>query len=156
MPGMRSHTRPPRSRASSRPAAWPRPERPDARLAARPAVELHAGQPELSVDVRRDAGRPVVTVAGELDLAGAGLVTAMLDHVRRRQSGPARAVGRREVVDVDLAGVTFVDSHGLASVVDDRTRVVASSEPVRRLLRLVDEVARAHPHRPLDWYAASA
>lgn len=153
---MRSHTRPPRSRASSRPStgAWPRGERLDHRAAARAAVELHAGQPGLSVDVRDDAGRPVVTVAGELDLAGAGLVTAMLDHVHRR-SGPVRPVARRERVDVDLSAVTFVDSHGLASVVDDdRTRVVAASEPVRRVQRLLDAVTRT-PGTP-DWSAASA
>ena len=153
---MRSHSRPPRSRASSRPAVGSpsRGERPDHRVAARKAVELHAGQPGLSVDVREDVGRPVVTVAGELDLAGAGLVTAMLDHVRRRRSGPGRAADRWEEVDVDLAGVTFVDSHGLASVVDGRTRVVAASEPVRRLRRLLADVARTRPDP--DWYAASA
>lgn len=153
---MRHHTRPPRPRVSSRPAAWPRGERQDPRVVARAGAELHAGQPGLSVDVRQDAGQPVVTVAGELDLAGAGLVTAMLDHVRRR-SGPVRAAGRRAQVDVDLARVTFVDSHGLASVVDDeRTRVVAASEPVRRLQRLLDGAARTHPHETPGWYAASA
>jgi anti-anti-sigma regulatory factor len=94
-----------------------------------------------------------VTVAGELDLAGAGLVTAMLDHVCRRQAGPARAADRADQVDVDLAGVTFVDSHGLASVLDARARIVAASEPVRRVRRLLDG-ARAHPDP--DWYAASA
>lgn len=152
---MRHHTRPPGPRASSRPAAWPRGERQDPRVVGRRGVELHAGQPGLSVDVRQDAGRPVVTVSGELDLAGAGLVDAMLEHVRRR-SAPVRAVGRGARVDVDLAGVTFVDSHGLASVVgDERIRVVAASEPVRRLQRLLDGVARTHHGAP-GWYAASA
>jgi anti-anti-sigma regulatory factor len=149
---MRSSSRSPRTRPSSRPAVGlrPRSERVDHRVAARAAVALYAGQPGLSVDVREDARGPVVTVAGELDLAGAGLVTAMLDHVRRRQSVPGRAVGRRDQVDVDLAGVTFVDSSGLAAVVDGRTRIVAASEPVRRLRRLLEDVRRADP------YAASA
>lgn len=130
--------------------------RPDRGAAARTAVEQHAAQPELSVVVRQDVAQPVVSVAGELDLAGAGLVTAVLDHLHRRRARPARAGGRREQVDVDLAGVTFVDSHGLAAVVDGRTRIVASSEPVRRLQRLLDDVTGPGRRRTPEGRAPSA
>ena len=151
---MRHHTRPPRARASTGPV--PRSPRVDHRAAARAAVRQGADQPGLSVDVRQDLGRPVVTVSGELDLSGAELVTAVLDHVRRSPARPGRAAARRNEVDVDLAAVTFVDSHGLAAVADGSTRIVAASEPVQRLQRLLDELARQRPRRPLDGYPASA
>ena len=92
----------------------------------------------------------------DADLSGAELVTAVLDHVRRSPARPGRAAARRNEVDVDLAAVTFVDSHGLAAVADGSTRIVAASEPVQRLQRLLDELSRERPRRPLDGYPASA
>lgn len=134
----------------------PRGGRLDDQLAARAPEDQRAGQSVLSVDVREGVAGPVVTVSGELDLAGAGLVTAMLDHVRRRLQRPAGGVGRHEQVDVDLARVTFVDSHGLTAVADGRTRIVATSDPVRRLQRLLDDLVRKHPGRMLGGDRTSA
>lgn len=90
----------------------------------------------MSVDLRQDP-RPSVRVAGELDVASAGLLTAMLEHARRtsRPSAPGAVPALDDVVvDVDLADVTFVDSRGLAPVLDSPTRIVRASTVVRRLL----------------------
>ncbi len=89
--------------------------------------------------VRQDLPRPLVSVSGELDLASAGLLTAMLDHVRRGQGRHAeRESGLRCAdIDVDLTQVTFADSHGLAPVLDGQTTILAASGPVRRVLRLL-------------------
>lgn len=106
-----------------------------------------ASPQSLVVEVRQDLPRPRIEVAGELDLDSAGLLTAMLEHVRRRRQRPGTADLHRGTVDVDLAGVTFADSHGIAPVLDSRTRIVATSEPVRRLLHLLHEPSRAPLHR---------
>ena len=139
----RAHTGP-SSRSDSRRS--PRRELPDDRVGDRSerAVEDHVQR--LVVEVRQDLPRPLVTVAGELDLDSAGLLTAMLDHVRRRHRMQRSAV-RRDEVDVDLAGITFADSHGLAPVLDDRVRVVAASQPVGRLLRLLRDPTLSDPRR---------
>jgi anti-anti-sigma regulatory factor len=94
---------------------------------------------EVAVQVRRDLPRPLVSVAGELDLDSARLLTAMLDHVRRSWVRHARErSGPYDVdIDVDLTRVTFADSSGLAPVLEGRTRIVAASPPVRRVLRLL-------------------
>lgn len=92
---------------------------------------------DVTVEVRQDLPRPLVTVTGELDLASAGLLQALLDHVRRR-TRRAGAGPHRVDVDVDLVRVTFADSHGLAPVLDGRTRIVAASPAVRRVLELLE------------------
>ena len=94
--------------------------------------------PALVIEVRQDLHRPLVTVSGELDVTSVGLVTAMLEHVRR---GRRTSRGEADVVHLDLSGVTFADSHGLAPALDGRTRVVAASAPVRRVRRLLRELA---------------
>ncbi len=93
----------------------------------------------LDVRVRQDLPRPLVSVAGELDLASAALVTAMFDHVSRGRSHGAAAVSDLHSVelDVDLSRVTFADTHGLAPVLQRRARIVAASGPVRRVLALL-------------------
>ncbi|WP_166532509.1 STAS domain-containing protein [Blastococcus xanthinilyticus] len=82
----------------------------------------------LSVEVRRDGDRPVVAASGELDVLGRELLDAVLSHVRETHSG---------VVAVDLSGVSFVDSHGLAPALGADVVLVAASPPVCRLLRLM-------------------
>lgn len=84
-------------------------------------------------------------------MSSAPLLTAMLDHVRvaahrRSAQGPDRQAVE---VEVDLAGVTFADSSGLAPVLDSRTRVVAASSTVRHVLRLLADLpsSRAAPAR---------
>jgi hypothetical protein len=93
----------------------------------------------VAVLVRQDRRPPVIRVVGELDLASAGLLTAMLDHVRRSTGGRAQAGPGPYGADieVDLSRVTFADSCGLVPVLDGRTRIVAASAPVRRVLRLL-------------------
>ena len=97
---------------------------------------------DTTVQVRSDLPRPLITVTGELDLGSAGLLTALLDHVRRSRTRRGTA-GPDLHVDVDLSRVTFADSHGLAPVLDGRTRVVAASPAVRRVLRLLDDLPAA-------------
>ena len=82
----------------------------------------------LSMEIRRNAPRPVVAVSGELDLAGTELLEALVAHVRATDPG---------VVAVDLDRVTFIDTHGLAPVLEPDVVLVAASPAVRRLLRLL-------------------
>ena len=83
---------------------------------------------EFTVCVDRSRPRPVVSVTGALDVSGAALLSAMLDHVREME-------GRTAVVD--LTGVDYVDSHGLAPVLDGDATVCGASPLVARLLELL-------------------
>lgn len=102
---------------------------------------------DLVIHVRQDLPRPLVSVAGELDLASVGLLVAMLRHVRRSPPPSRGAVAALDQVDVDvdLTAVTFADSHGLAPLLDSRTRIVAASTAVRRLLLLLRDLPLAPP-----------
>jgi len=105
---------------------------------------------DLAIDVRQDLPRPLVSVAGDLDLASVGLLTAMLHHVRRSlppRRGAVVALDQMHV-DVDLTAVTFADSHGLAPLLDSRTRIVAASTAVRRLLLLLRDLPLPPPSLP--------
>jgi anti-anti-sigma factor len=88
------------------------------------------GQPEgppVEVSADRLGDVAIVRVAGELDLAGVGLVREALDGVRR-------PVG---CVVLDLADLEFIDSVGLTLAVRERARasveghdfVVAGASP---------------------------
>jgi anti-anti-sigma factor len=83
---------------------------------------------EFTVCVDRSRPRPVVKVTGDLDVSGASLLSAMLDHVRETE-------GRTAVVD--LTGVDYVDSHGLAPVLDGDAAICGASPLVTRLLELL-------------------
>lgn len=102
------------------------------------------------VEVHRGGCRPLIKVSGELDQTTAPLLAAMLDHVRTMHPAP---VGNQRgdapaCTDIDLSGVTFADSHGLAPVLDDHAAVlIAASGRVRRVVHLLQ------PHRP---YSAAA
>ena len=80
------------------------------------------------MEIRRGGVRPVVTVCGELDLAGRELLEALLAHVRLTHPGK---------VSLDLGRVTSIDTHGLAPVLGRDVVLVAASPPVVRLLRLL-------------------
>lgn len=97
---------------------------------------------DLSIDLRLDLPRPLVSVAGDLDLASVGLLAAMLDHARRTSHRRTGAVSALEDVDldVDLTEVPFADSQGLAPMLDSRTRIVGASTAVRRLLLVLRDV----------------
>jgi anti-sigma B factor antagonist len=58
----------------------------------------------ITSDVDVEDGTASVSLAGELDLAGARQLEACLDEVERE--GPARLI-------IDLAGLAFIDSTGL-------------------------------------------
>lgn len=90
---------------------------------------------ELGIAVRRDGGHALVTVCGELDLAGAPRVRAVLRD----------CADRGEDITVDLRNLRFLDCSGLRPLVeaaalgDSRGRrfaIGAASAPVRRVLEL--------------------
>ncbi len=76
------------------------------------------------VDEDREAGRTVVTVSGEVDVATAPALRECLDRVVGLDEG---------AVVVDLRGVTFIDSTGLGVLIGAHR---ASSDAGREL-RLV-------------------
>jgi anti-anti-sigma regulatory factor len=96
---------------------------------------------ELSLEVRREGGQPVLAVSGELDTVGRELLDAMLAHVRSTHDG---------VVGVDLSGVSFADSHGVRAALDDDVRLVAASPAVLRLLRLMGHPEPTAHRAPRD------
>lgn len=119
----------PRQRTSKPPAGPPKPE--DARTsvtAARRAESIEAPV-QFVVDVHHGRRRPLLVVAGELDIASAPLLIAMLDHLQTGR-GPVR-------VEVDLHRVTFADSHGLQPLLDRPVTLRALSPAVERVLQLL-------------------
>ena len=92
--------------------------------------------PVLDIDIRLVDGVQLVSVRGELDLATAPLLAERLAGV---ESAP---------IEVDLAGVSFIDARGLRVLVEAHgewngaggpgLRLVRASGPTRRLFELVD------------------
>jgi anti-anti-sigma factor len=89
---------------------------------------------ELTVDVFRDGAAVVVAPSGDLDLATVG---QLRDELARHASAPQLVL--------DLRGVSFMDSSGLALVVEQQHRaeaensdfrVVPGSARVRRLFEI--------------------
>ena len=94
-------------------------------------IDTVPGAPdEFTVCVDRSRPRPVVTVMGALDVSGAALLSAMLDHVRQTEG---------QTAVVDLVHVDYVDSHGLAPVLDANATICGASPVVTRLLQLLAE-----------------
>lgn len=72
--------------------------------------------PHFVVDTRRSGTTEVVEVRGEVDIATAPLLRAVLDT----------AVGRRPTrVEVDLSGTTFIDAHALTTLTAVRRRLAS-------------------------------
>jgi anti-anti-sigma factor len=70
--------------------------------------------PHFVVDARRIGTTELVQVRGEVDIATAPLLRAVLEAV----------VGRRPTrVEVDLSGATFVDAHALTTLIAARRRL---------------------------------
>jgi len=70
--------------------------------------------PHFVVDARRIGTTELVQVRGEVDMATAPLLRAVLDTV----------VGRRPTrVEVDLSGATFMDAHALTTLTAVRRRL---------------------------------
>jgi hypothetical protein len=80
---------------------------------------------EVHIRLDLDAPRPVVSVAGPLERPGGDLLAAVLEYVRRTNRGP---------VALDLRGVSRVDRHGLAPVVESGAVVAGASPRVHRAL----------------------
>lgn len=95
---------------------------------------IHIG--EQSVD-----GASVLTVAGELDVAAAPLLSEKLNDLIRTRSGD---------VVVDLERVSFIDSTGLAVLLNALRRLTRAR---RRLAVLIGNgaVRRAFEVTRLDW-----
>lgn len=72
--------------------------------------------PHFVVDTRRTGTTEQVQVRGEMDVATAPLLRAVLDTV----------VGRRPTrVEVDLSGATFIDAHALSTLTAVRRRLAS-------------------------------
>jgi anti-anti-sigma factor len=71
---------------------------------------------DLVVETHREGTTLVVSVVGDVDIATAPLLRAVLGGL------PAARPGR---VEVDLSGVTFLDSQGLTTLVAARRRLAA-------------------------------
>ena len=78
-------------------------------------------------------GRPLLRVVGEIDLANADRLAAMIADLRSEEF---------DQVFIDLAGVRFMDSTGIKVLVEacagdgDHVRVVAVSPTVERLMEI--------------------
>ncbi|HEX6756517.1 MAG TPA: STAS domain-containing protein [Mycobacteriales bacterium] len=83
-------------------------------MTAPPAVR-RLGQ-DLVVETHREGTTLLVSVVGEVDVATAPLLRAVLDGLR---------TARPRRVEVDLSGVAFLDSQGLTVLVAARRRLAA-------------------------------
>jgi anti-sigma B factor antagonist len=104
-----------------------------------PAAESAA--PHFVVDTRRAGTAELVQVSGEVDIATAPLLRAVLDTV----------VGRRPtLVEVDLSGTTFLDAHGLSALSAARRRLAGRHarlvlrDPSPVVLRLLELTRMTH------------
>ena len=103
----------------------------------------------LTIEARHERGYPVVTVAGEIDIATATRLRERLFELA--------ASGRPLAADLDQ--VRFIDSAGLAALVGAAKRtaahggslhVVCARPKVRQLFRLTGLDRRLPPARTLD------
>jgi anti-sigma B factor antagonist len=103
----------------------------------------------LIIGARHERGYPIVTVAGEIDIA-------TVSRVRERLFELA-ASGRPLVADLDQ--VTFIDSAGLSALIGAANRadahggslhVVCARPQIRQLFRLTGLDRRLSPARTLD------
>src|SRR5438874_12483477 len=118
------------------------------RTPAGPGGRLAMGE-ALTIEARQERGYPVVTVAGEIDIATA-------TRLRERLLELA-ASGRPLVADLDQ--VRFIDSAGLSALVGAANRaaahggslyVVCARPKIRQLFRLTGLDRRLAPARTLD------
>lgn len=76
----------------------------------------------LTVQVRAGGSAQTVTVSGELDMANAATLAAELERVEEEGSGP---------ITVDMRGLEFIDSTGIAVLVAAHRRFNADEVRVR-------------------------
>ena len=98
----------------------------------------------LIIDVGRNPGGTRVAVSGEVDIETVGdLRTALAEAI---------ATGD-EAIDVDLTGVSFIDSTGLSALMEAKktaagratVSLVAASHPVSRLLEITGLATQLAP-----------
>jgi len=91
---------------------------------------------ELEIEVRRESGRTIVALVGELDLSSAGALRDTLADDSLRDGG---------AVVVDLDELEFIDSTGLSTILSAREdftgrgqefALTRGSAQVQRLLRI--------------------
>lgn len=102
------------------------------------------GDGDLTVETRHEGSTVAVLVSGCVDIGTAPLLRAVLDGVY---------VARPRRVELDLAGVTFLDSHALTTIVAARRRLAAqrSTLAVRRPSRSAARVLTTSGlHRVLE------
>ena len=105
--------------------------------------------PRVDLSTREYKGQVVVALRGELDIADAANVAAALTEI----------VARRPQIIVDLAGLNFIDSSGVAALARARKHaqhaggevVLAAAQPqVTRLLTLVRLIDAFPIHSSVD------
>ena len=100
-----------------------------------------ASAPHFVVDTHRDGTTEVVQVSGEVDIATAPLLRAVLDTVVSRR--PTRVV-------VDLSGTTFLDPHALTTLASARRRLASRHaalvlrDPSPVVLRVLELTGTTH------------
>lgn len=87
------------------------------------AAPAHGGRlgEDLVVETHREGTTLVVSVRGEVDVSTAPLLSAVLESLH---------TARPRRVEVDLSGVTFLDSHGLSTLVAARRALAAVHVPL--------------------------
>jgi hypothetical protein len=80
---------------------------------------------EVTIEMDVDGPHAVVSVVGRLGRSGGALLSAVLEYMRERESGP---------VALDLRGVSHADRHGLAPVIESGAVLTGTSPAVDRVL----------------------
>ena len=121
----------------------------DGQVTNGPSDDELGGEPVLVVSVGREGTSVELTLNGDLDLHGSGQLRAGIEA--------ALALGAVEAVEVDLRGVTFIDSSGLQAVLNGRAavraadlefRIVGVSPTVERVADIAGLTDELRVHEP--------
>ena len=100
------------------------------------------------IDTTVQAGAIRLSVEGQLDLTAASVFDGAVSEAARV----------RDVVEIDLARVDFIDGSGLSALMDAerrarraryRLKIVAASRYVRRLIDITETIDRVSPLSPV-------